>query len=127
MSRRPIPILGRKNIAYTLHFYAGSHKAELRKKAKAALDAGLALFVTEWGTVNANGDGPVATEEVDTWFKFLRDNCLSNANWSVSDKKEGASIFKPGVSVTGPVTDQDLTPSALIARDLVRHWTASCD
>jgi endoglucanase len=33
------------NIAYTLHFYAATHKAALRSKASTALSRGLALFV----------------------------------------------------------------------------------
>ena len=52
------PIAG-TNIAYTLHFYAGTHGQFLRDKAQTALNRGVALFVTEWGSVNANGDGAV--------------------------------------------------------------------
>lgn len=40
------PIIGFDHIAYTLHFYAGTHKEDLRIKAQKALDAGLALFVS---------------------------------------------------------------------------------
>ncbi len=54
------------NIMYSLHFYAGTHKADLRNKAKKAINAGLALFVTEWGTTDASGNGNVDTVyEVD--------------------------------------------------------------
>lgn len=51
------PITSSSNIAYTLHFYAGTHGQWLRDKAQTALNNGIALFVTEWGAVNANGDG----------------------------------------------------------------------
>src|SRR5688572_31899114 len=54
------PIAG-TNIAYTLHFYAGTHGQFLRDKAQTALNRGVALFVTEWGSVNANGDSDMAT------------------------------------------------------------------
>ncbi|MCK5774912.1 MAG: glycoside hydrolase family 5 protein, partial [Bacteroidales bacterium] len=40
------PITGYKNIAYTLHFYAGSHKQSLRDKAEKALNNGIAIMVT---------------------------------------------------------------------------------
>ena len=120
------PIADARNITYTLHFYAGTHKAELRRKAKAALDAGASLFVSEWGTVNANGDGGVAGEEVATWFQFLRENCISNANWAVSDKAEGASIFKAGAGKNGPLTGDSLTTSGRFVRELVRNWPQAC-
>lgn len=35
------------NLAYTLHFYAGTHRQELRDKASRAMALGAALFVTE--------------------------------------------------------------------------------
>lgn len=89
------------NVAYTLHFYAGSHGADLQAKARTALGKGLALFVTEWGTVNADGDGGVATSSSNDWMSFMDQNKLSWANWSVHDKVEGASIFQSGISTTG--------------------------
>jgi|GEM_PF-1417568 len=89
------------NVAYTLHFYAGSHGSELQAKALTALNSGLALFVTEWGTVNANGDGAVATAATNGWMAFMDQYKLSWANWSLNDKTEGASTFQNGVSTTG--------------------------
>ena len=40
------PITGFSNIAYTLHFYAGTHGQSLRNKALTAMNNGIALFVT---------------------------------------------------------------------------------
>ena len=40
--------INRSNIAYTLHFYAGTHGQSYRDKAQVALNNGIALFVTEW-------------------------------------------------------------------------------
>src|SRR5690606_33647678 len=47
------------NLAYTLHYYAGTHRQELRDKGDAALAAGQTLLITEFGTVEATGDGPI--------------------------------------------------------------------
>src|SRR5690606_20911152 len=80
------PITGYDNIAYTLHFYAGTHGSSLRTKAQNALNKGIALFVTEWGAVNADGGGAVATSETNAWLKFLKDNHISHANWALNDK-----------------------------------------
>ncbi len=75
------PITGYANIAYTLHFYAGTHGQSLRNKASTALSRGIPLFVTEWGSVNADGGGAVATAETNAWVSFMKTNNISNANW----------------------------------------------
>ncbi len=109
------------NVAYALHFYAGTHKQWLRDKAKKAMDLGAALFVTEWGTVNANGDGAIDRQSMDEWIAFMKENHLSHCNWSVADKKEGASILNPGTPPAG-WTDAQLTDSGRYVRDLIRGW-----
>lgn len=110
------------NVAYTLHFYAASHKQDLRDKASTALNAGLPLFVTEWGTINANGDGDVDTAETETWMNFLRSNGVSHANWALNDKEEGSSALIPGSSTTGGWTDSDLTASGKLVKGIIQNW-----
>lgn len=121
------PIKGYDNIAYTMHFYAGTHGEQLRAKTQKALDAGLAIFVTEWGTINANGDGDVAPESVKKWVEFMDKNCLSNANWAVSNKAEGASMFKPGTTQSGPWSDADLSASGKVVKQIVKNGTRVCE
>lgn len=116
------PITGYDNIAYTLHFYAGTHKQALRDKAEAALQKGIALMVTEWGSVNADGDGAVAKEETARWMKFLRKHKISHLNWSLNDKKEGASVLQTGTPPDGIWTDNDLTESGLVVKQIVSRW-----
>ncbi|WP_192456958.1 cellulase family glycosylhydrolase [Musicola keenii] len=107
------PISG-TNIAYTLHFYAGTHGESLRNKALKALNNGIALFVTEWGAVNADGNGGVNASSVDTWVTFMRDNNISNANWALNDKDEGASTYYPD-SLT-------LTESGKKVKEIIQNW-----
>lgn len=89
----PDRITSSQNIAYVLHFYAGTHGQSLRDKGNIALNNGLALKVTEWGSVNADGGGCVATTSTNEWITWMRNNRISSANWSVFDKLEGASMF----------------------------------
>lgn len=111
------------NIAYALHFYAGTHGGDLYGRALRALDAGIPLFVTEWGTVDASGDGAVDRGQSDNWMSFLRNNNISHANWSISDKAEGASILRPGTSGQhGGWSDGDLTETGRYVRDVIRNW-----
>ena len=116
------PIRAFDNIAYVLHFYAGSHKDALRKKAEYAMNKGIALMVTEWGSVNANGDGGVHREETEKWLAFMREHHLTHCNWALSDKKEGASQLKNGTAPDGKWTDADLTEAGLYEKDIVLHW-----
>ena len=116
------PITEYENIAYTLHFYAGTHREELRDRARTALKNGIALMVTEWGTVNANGDGGVDYAETERWMDFIRENDLSHCNWALNDKREGASMLKPGASSTGPWPEDQLTESGKLVVDLIENW-----
>lgn len=116
------PITGFDNIAYTLHFYAGTHSDDLRNKATTALANGIPLFVTEWGSVNADGNGGVAAGETRRWMQFLARNNISHLNWAVNDKSEGASIIKPGTSTNGNWSSNDLTASGIEVRNIIRGW-----
>ena len=83
----------KNNIAYTFHFYAGSHSTGNEgANAVRAMNSGLSVFVSEWGTVNADGDGGVSNNS-STWLSWMKDHKLSGANWAVSNKNEGASYF----------------------------------
>jgi endoglucanase len=119
------PLKGR-NLLYALHFYAGTHKQGLRDKATAAMGKGAPLFVSEWGSVNADGNGAVDVAETERWQDYLRANCLSQAQWAVSDRKEGASLFKPGTSGTGPWLESDLTDSGKLLRRILKAWKTDC-
>jgi endoglucanase len=111
------------NIAYTLHFYAGTHKQALRDKAVKAINHGLAIFVTEWGTCDASGEGKFDVASTAEWMEFMRHWGLSHCNWAIYTKKETASIILPSASTRGHWKDSDLTESGKLARKWVREWT----
>jgi endoglucanase len=113
------PIKG-ENIAYSLHYYASTHKQELRDKAEVAINNGIALFVTEFGTVFANGDGDLNYEESRLWWAFCDKHQLSWCNWSVCDKKESSAALKPGASATGGWASDMLNPSGTLVRSELR-------
>jgi len=106
------------NLAYTLHFYAATHKGSLRDKARAALNKGIALMVTEWGTCDASGNGALDLDSSWDWINFLNEYKISHANWAVSDKEEAASALRPGASGSGGWSAQDYTPSGNWVRNM---------
>lgn len=113
----PLPF---SNLAYTLHFYAGTHRQWLRDKAQAALDRGAALFVTEWGTSEANGNGVLDAEETRLWWEFLETRKLSYVNWALTDKAETSAALRPGAAARGGWTDEELSPSGRLVREHIR-------
>lgn len=123
------PITDYSNIAYTLHFYAGSHGQWSRDKAQTALDNGIAIFVTEWGSspVIANDNAAVDSTETMLWMDFLCANKISHCNWAVNDKVEPFSILKPGSSTTGNWTENDLTSSGIFVKNIIKNWDSDCN
>ena len=110
------PIIGYDNLMYTLHFYAGTHKEWLREKGDYAMSKGLALFVTECGGMNADGQGPVDVESTHEWIEWMEDNDISYLFWSISDKKETCSMLYPSALSEGPWTDADISPWGMFVK-----------
>ncbi len=84
------------NLLYSLHFYAGTHNQTLRDKANAAISNGIGLFVTEWGTSNADGNGGPYMDQTNEWISWVNSNNLSWCNWSFSDKNEVSAALVNG-------------------------------
>jgi len=117
------PIKG-NNIAYTLHFYAATHGSWLRDEAQKALDKGICLVVTEYGTCTASGNGRFDPKHTKEWYDFLDKHKISYCNWSVADKEETASVLLPGASGKGGWKDSELTPSGkFVKADMVTKNT----
>lgn len=108
------------NIAYTLHFYANTHKQSLRDKAQSAMNRGAALFVTEYGTTDATGKGTVNAAETQTWWNFLDQNKVSYANWSVADIPESSAALVAGASPNGGWTTSQIKESGQLVRNMLR-------
>ncbi len=104
------PLAG-TNLMYTCHFYAGTHGAWLRQRISEAKQKGLAVFVSEWGVSRADGSGGVFTAESTEWLRFLQQNGISWANWSLCDKNETSAALKPGTPADRAWTENDLTPA----------------
>jgi endoglucanase len=112
--------LSDKNTVYTLHFYAGSHRESLMDETKQALENGICVFVSEYGSCDASGNGGFDPASTKDWYDFMERYKISYANWSVADKEETASIIKPGASSEGGWTEDQITKSGkLVKADLV--------
>jgi len=95
------PLLNQKNIMYTMHFYAGTHKKWLRDRTDAAIAKGIPVFISECAGMDATGDGPVDLAEWNAYLDWMDAVKLSWVVWSVSDKNETCSMLLPRASSTG--------------------------
>lgn len=102
------PVKG-KNLMYSLHFYASTHREELRKKAQTAIDKKLALLVTEFGICESSGNGWIDEAEANRWIDFLNQNDISYVMWSFCNKAESASILKSECTKTFGFKQSDLS------------------
>ena len=116
-SRNPLDY---NNIAYALHFYAATHKQSLRNKATVALNNGIALFVSEFGTCESSGSGFLDSAETETWMNFMESNMLSWCNWAIDDKNETSAALKSGTSSNGGWPTSMLTASGYLIREKLR-------
>jgi len=115
------PILGFPNIAYTLHFYTAFHHQWLRDRASAALDDGIAIFITEWGSIGYS----LVDSEANDWMTWCFTNKIIHCNWAVNDKEEEWSILVPGASTTGNWNEDDLTEAGKLAKNIIANWPAT--
>lgn len=107
------------NLLYTLHYYACTHKAQLRQKGDVALSLGAALFVTEWGATHADGglDGVVCAEDAQAWDDWLNARQISWTAWKLDGcEPDSSCLLVPGAPVDGGWTDEYLRGHALFVR-----------
>lgn len=115
------PVKG-KNLMYTLHFYACDHT--LRTRAVDAMQAGAAIFVTEWGATKADGgvEGDLCVDNALAWTDWMRDLGISWTAWKLDNCTDLSCYFKSsGVSVDGGWTDADLQGHGPFVRDRMRE------
>ncbi|MCD7761956.1 MAG: cellulase family glycosylhydrolase [Lachnospiraceae bacterium] len=105
------PITGYDNIMYTLHYYAATHTDSLRNTLVSAHNAGLPIFVSEYGICDASGNGGLDIDQANQWMELLDDYQISCAMWNLSHRDESSAILKSGCTKTSGFTADDLNDS----------------
>ena len=86
---------GFDNIMYVLHFYAATHKDDLRNKLISVLDKEFPVFISEFSICDASGNGIIDYDEAQKWFDLIKKYKLSYAAWNVSNKDESSALILP--------------------------------
>ena len=106
------PITDTTNLVYVFHFYANTHKlAGFQPNIDKCLNAGFAVYASEYGGVSSNGNGTFNVTEMNNWWDYLDKNLIGSTNWAVETNGETSSVFVKTASATGPWPDSDITDS----------------
>lgn len=103
------PIEGYDNIMYTLHFYAATHKEDLRGSLEKALKDGVPVFVSECSICDASGNGGIDEKSAKAWVELLDKYDVSFVAWSLCNKNETAALVDSGCSKLSDWSDQELS------------------
>lgn len=102
------PITIDKNLMYVLHFYADSHREELRKKFEDAAIAGLPLFISEFGCCDACGNYGNNFEQAQMWIDLADKYDVSFIMWNLANRDESSASFVPTCEKTTDFVEEDL-------------------
>lgn len=105
------PITDYDNIMYTLHFYAATHKDDLRNTMVNAIHDGLPVFVSEYGICDASGNGSLDKNSAQKWVDVMNEYGVSYVCWALANKNESAALIKSSCSKTSQFSDDDLSES----------------
>lgn len=97
------------NLAYTLHFYADTHKEDLRTLMTNAIETGLPIFVSEFGICDASGNGPINDEETNIWIALMNKHSVSYILWNLSNKNETSAILTPTCTKSSGFNEDDFS------------------
>lgn len=115
------PVTGYDNIMYTLHFYAATHKAELRNRMKDAIASGTPVLVSEYGLCDASGNGANDLTEAQNWIDTMDKLGVSYAAWSFCNKDETAALIRSSCQKTSGFTEEDLSESGRWIYDMLHE------
>lgn len=111
------------NIMYTLHFYAATHTDWLRNKMESCINSGLPVFVSEFGTCDASGNGGVDVGQSNAWKDLIEKHNVSYMCWNLANKNESSSIIASGCSKLYGWSDNELSTQGKWIRDWFKSET----
>ncbi|WP_148716001.1 cellulase family glycosylhydrolase [Chitinolyticbacter meiyuanensis] len=108
------------NVMYTFHFYAASHGDQYLNELKKGA-ARLPVFITEWGSQTASGDGTNNFTMTQKYLDFLAEKKISWTNWNYSDDFRSGAVWKTGTCSSGNWAASSLKPAGEFVRNAIRN------
>lgn len=107
------------NIMYSFHFYAKSHQDYYINHLDWASDR-LPIFVTEFGTQEASGDGPNDLVMGLRYLNLLRSKKISWTNWNYSDNPLSGGVWNSGTCSGNTWSTDKLKEAGVFIRNNMR-------
>ena len=107
------------NLMYSVHFYGASHKQDYRD-GFLKFAGKVPLFITEWGSQQASGEGAHDWQSVKEWHKILDQHKISWCYWNYSDGWRTGPVWKRGTLPHGPFGDDRLKESGREVKKLIQ-------
>ncbi|ACU59504.1 cellulase family glycosylhydrolase [Chitinophaga pinensis] len=106
------------NVMYTFHFYAKDHRTAYLNQLNTASDR-LPVFVTEFGTQEASGDGANDFAMAQQYIDLMARKKISWTNWNYSDDFRSGAVWITGTCSNGPWTTARLKPAGAWIRERI--------
>ena len=106
------------NVMYTFHFYAKDHRTAYLNQLDQASNQ-LPVFVTEFGTQEASGDGPNDFTMAQQYIDLMQRKKISWTNWNYSDDFRSGAVWTTGTCSNGPWTTARLKPAGAWIRERI--------
>lgn len=120
------------NTIYSVHFYSGTNptyaddtnRDNAMSNVRYALNHGVGVFASEWGTSLATGTTGPYLGKADAWLDFLNGNNISWCNFSICNKDEKAAALNSSTSLDPGSdhvwSDSELTTSGQYVRARIK-------
>ena len=119
------PLEGYINIMYTYHFYASDHQST--SQVVNAWKKNLPIFISEYGFMDADGNGDLDYTSGENWLKVLDERNISYIAWNISNSKGDASILQYNNPTMTDFTDDNLKTWGIYLRKLYRSKAGFSD
>lgn len=116
------PVENSHNVMYVLHFYAATHKDDLRNRLKSAVAAGTPVFISEFSICDASGNGGIDYTSAKAWKELINSYNISYIGWNLSNKAETSSLINSSCSKTSGWTMAELTETGKWLRNFIAGY-----
>lgn len=90
------PITEYDNIVYAVHFYADTHRDDIRNRMVTAINKGLPVIISEFSICEASGNGYNNIDQANVWIDLLDQHNVGFVAWNLSNKAESSSLISSG-------------------------------
>ena len=90
------PITEYDNIVYAVHFYAETHRDDIRNRMTTAINKGIPVIISEFSICDASGNGYNNIEQANVWIDLLDQYNVGFVAWNLSNKPESSSLISSG-------------------------------